>query len=164
MYNNKGNGGYNGNRGNNFNQKVEFDFEKKGYLKDGIIREELITEEAEKIAKLFSPDDFRNKLSTSQLRAFFNEVKAIKNRVKDDGSNYNIVFPLILMLKSKAEYKGNSKGNSSKIPAVFKDFLIANIDRLSKDKKEGNGKVAFDAFVMFFEAVVGYFYGINGGR
>lgn len=159
MYNNKGNGGYNGNRGNSFNQKVEFDFEKKGYLKDGIIREELITEEAEKIAKEFN----NNRLSTSQLRAFFNEVKAIKNRVKDDGSNYNMVFPLILMLKSKAEYKGSSKGNS-KIPAVFKDFLIANIDRLSKDKKEGNSKVAFDAFVMFFEAVVGYFYGVNGGR
>ncbi|MDX8337232.1 type III-A CRISPR-associated RAMP protein Csm5 [Candidatus Cetobacterium colombiensis] len=104
MFNSKGNGGYNGNRGNSFNQKVEFDFEKKGYLKDGIIREELITEEAEKIAKEFN----NNRLSTSQLRAFFNEVKAIKNRVKDDGSNYNMVFPLILMLKSKAEYKGSS--------------------------------------------------------
>ncbi|MGL4629482.1 MAG: type III-A CRISPR-associated protein Csm2 [Cetobacterium sp.] len=159
MFNSKGNGSYNGNRGNSFNQKVEFDFEKKGYLKDGIIREELITEEAEKIAREFNI----NRLSTSQLRAFFNEVKAIKNRVKEDGSNYNAVFPLILMLKSKAEYKGSSKGNS-KIPAVFKDFLIANIDRLSKDKKEGNGKGAFDAFVMFFEAVVGYFYGVNGGR
>jgi CRISPR type III-A-associated protein Csm2 len=162
MYNYAKNNNFNKNKGGGYPQKKEelthFDFEKEGYFFNGNIRERLISEEANDIAKKLVDEH----LSVTQLRAFFNEIKAIRNRLNEDGSNYLNIFPLILMIKSKAEYKAASKG--AKIPEVFKSFLIANVNRLAQDKKDGKGKESFDAFVMFFEAIVGYFYGANGGR
>lgn len=142
---------------NNISTKpIEFEFVQKGFLNKDVVREELITEEAQKIANMF----VKSKLTSTQLRAFFNDIKSVKNRLKDDGSNYEREFPLILMIKSKAEYKGASKG-TAKITKEFKEFLVASVDRLWKDKKEGKGKEVFDAYVLFFEAIVGYFYGME---
>lgn len=149
MFNNKSNNSYSNNRSGGYTPaKAEFEFSKKGYFQNGIIREELITTEAKKIAQ----DLAENRLTATQMRAFFNEVKAIKNRVKEDGTNFPSVYPLILMMNSKVEYRAGSK----KIPAYFKDFLVSNIEQISSENKKSNGKEAFDAFVMFFEAVVGY--------
>ena len=160
MYNNFNNGHNRGKSGGLAQEKGEpFEFKKEGYFSaNGTIREKLISSEAEKIAGEFVDE----RLTVSQLRAFFNEIKAIRNRLNEDGSNYQNIFPLILMIKSKAEYRGATKG--AKIPPRFKEFLIANVDRLVEDKKNKLGKQSFDAFVMFFEAVVGYFYGKNEGR
>ncbi len=149
----------NNNASKNSKETMKFDFSEKGFLTEkGIIREELITTEAKEIAKEF----VKKGLSVTQLRAFFNEVKIIKNRLKSDGTNYDKEFPLILLVKSKAEYK--SKAKRAKIPEVFKNFLIASVDRIWKDKKEGKGKEIFDAYILFFEAIVGYFYGAGGEK
>ena len=45
--------------------------------------------------------------------------------------------------------------SNQKIPETFKNFLIKNIDSINEEKE-------FRAFMLHFEAVVGFFYGIEG--
>ena len=66
---------------------------------------------------------------------------------------FDKVKPLIKMVKSKASYAANPA--NPKIPASFKNFLINNIDEIQTEKD-------FEAFMLHFEAVVGFFYGIEG--
>ncbi|MBF0242171.1 MAG: type III-A CRISPR-associated protein Csm2 [Desulfamplus sp.] len=130
--------------------------------KNGIIKEELLDTEAEKVAKSFivyrfnrntnsnEPDD-KNSLSSAQLRRFFNEFRQLEKRVHVDG--FQKVKPLIKMVKSKASYASNPKRNGKIVPA-FKDFLINNLDKIDTEKD-------FEAFMLHFEAVVGFFYGMG---
>ena len=60
------------------------------------------------------------------------------------------VKPLIKMVKSKASYAANPK--NQKIPKSFKNFLVENIDEINTQKD-------FEAFMLHFEAVVGFSYG-----
>ena len=127
----------------------------KGFRKeDGKLRTDLLGDEASKIAEQIARD-----LSASQLRAFYGEVKALESRLSDDGESYDDVFPFVLMLKSKAEYRYRA-GKSSKIPKSFRDFIIKSVDEI---KRVGNQQ-AFEDFCLLFEAVVGFVYGINGGK
>ena len=131
----------------------------KGFRKeDGKLRTDLLGDEASKIAEQIS-NQISIKLSTSQLRAFYGEVKALESRLSDDGESYDDVFPFVLMLKSKAEYRYRA-GKSSKIPKSFRDFIIKSVDEI---KRVGNQQ-AFEDFCLLFEAVVGFVYGINGGK
>lgn len=94
----------------------------------------------------------RNKsLSSAQLRRFFSEFRQLEKKVNAMG--FNKVKPLIKMVKSKASYAANP--NNRKIPDSFKDFLINNIDEINTEKD-------FQAFMLHFEAVVGFYYGIAG--
>ena len=138
---------------------ARYEFSKKGYVNsDEILRGDLITVEADEIGGILA---VKAKLSNSQLRAFYNEVKALETKIGDKVENFPKNYPMILMMKSKAAYKKGSQ--SSKIPLEFKDFIDENIDLIKKRNGEGKGKQAFDNFVIFFEAVVGYFYG-HGGK
>lgn len=123
------------------------------------IRVELLDEMAAKTAESFVERDRRNpnkiidkkSLSSAQLRRFFSELRQLEKKVKVMG--FDKVRPLIKMVKSKASYAANPA--SPKIPASFKSFLINNIDEIQTEKD-------FKAFMLHFEAVVGFFYGIEG--
>ena len=124
----------------------------------GIIREELLDAKAEERAKEFvkynregGRIDRRNSLSSAQLRRFFSEFRQLEKRVNTVG--FDKVKPLIKMVKSKANYSANP--SNPKIPKTFKDFLVSNIDEI-------NTAQDFEAFMLHFEAVVGFFYGIEG--
>ncbi|HLC14928.1 MAG TPA: type III-A CRISPR-associated protein Csm2, partial [Thermodesulfovibrionia bacterium] len=98
-------------------------------------------------------DRDRNKeaaLTSAQLRRFYGEFKQLQKKV--DTKGYEKVEPLIKMVKSKAYYSANP--SSKKIPNAFRDFLKDNIDKI-KDKQD------FHAFMLHFEAVVGFFYGLG---
>lgn len=119
---------------------------------DGFIRAELLDREASEIADELS----KTNLSTHQVRKFYDEVKQYKTRL-DKGDDFKKIFPLILMLKSKAKYafskeKDNKKKDGLKL---FYEFICQNIEKIkeedAKDKKE-----KFDAFCLFFEAVYGF--------
>lgn len=139
----------------NSGAEVKLEFVKKGFTNsDGYIREELITEEALEIAKSFA----ENRLSNSQLRAFYNEVKAVNNRLDDKKEKFNEIYPMILMIKSKIEYRASKDGNKMR---NFKLFLIEAINYIQKQNKIGKGYEAFKNFVIFFEAIVGYSYGLG---
>ena len=74
-------------------------------------------------------------------------------------SNWDVVFPLVKMMKSKIVYATSEKKISRYDKGVymkFKDFLISGIDSIDDEKD-------FFAFCKYFEAVIGYFYG-NGGK
>ena len=121
------------------------------------IKVELLDEMAAKTADSFVERDSRTNrltrgsLSSAQLRRFFSELRQLEKKVKVMG--FDKVKPLIKMVKSKASYAANPA--NPKIPASFKSFLVNNIDQIQTGKD-------FEAFMLHFEAVVGFFYGIEG--
>jgi CRISPR-associated protein Csm2 len=133
-----------------------------GYFDEkGVIRSDLLEKEACKQAEEFVVYRTNNKtgkkevdkaklLSSAQLRKFFNEFRQLEKKVGIEG--FDKVKPLIKMVKSKAAYASNP--SNPKIPQSFKNFLITNLDRIEGEKD-------FHAFMLHFEAVVGFFYGIE---
>jgi CRISPR-associated protein Csm2 len=95
--------------------------------------------------------DNNKSLTSAQLRRFFNEFRQLEKKVKIDG--FEKVKPLIKMTKSKAAYAANPK--KPKIPRSFQNFLVNHIDNVNSEKD-------FQAFMLHFEAVVGFFYGFEG--
>lgn len=129
-----------------------------GYFdQSGNIKVELLDEKANSLAASFVDINPRNQrptrgsLSSAQLRRFFGEFRQLEKKVKV--MDFDRVKPLIKMVKSKASYAANP--SNPKIPGSFKKFLIQNIDDI-------NTKEDFEAFMLHFEAVVGFFYGIEG--
>lgn len=132
-----------------------------GYLdEEGNFKLELIEDEADKLGRLFANGGLKKynnkeKLTKTQLRNFYNEVKALDARINEDNFEENL--PFILMLKAKASY-AHRGGKNKKIPESFRDFIVKNVDLISKEKTYES----FDNFTTFFETVVGYFYGHGG--
>lgn len=122
------------------------------------IRSELLDSEAEKTAKSFVKIDDRGRidnrpkytLSSAQLRRFFGEFRQLEKKVTAQG--FERVKPLVKMTKSKAAYAANPR--NQKIPSRFRDFLTRHIDGIDSEKD-------FRAFMLHFEAVVGFFYGLG---
>jgi CRISPR-associated protein Csm2 len=110
----------------------------------GNIRKELLNEDAEKRAREFKAST----LTLTQLRRFYNEFKGLEKRVR--AKDFESVLPLIKMVRSRAFYASN--GN--KIPRSFKDFLVKNVEAINEEKD-------FEAFLLHFEAVVGFCYGMG---
>lgn len=127
------------------------------YDKKNNFRKDLILTEADSIGKLLAQGEKKkNKLSSSQLRNFYNEVKALDARINEE--NFESNLPLIFMLKSKASYAYRGGGRGHKIPKSFYSFMNTNIDII----KTSPSFKTFKGFVTFFETVVGYFYGYGG--
>jgi len=128
--------------------------------KDGNIRIDLLDAEAYSLANSFvkrNPRDERKlidkeSLSSAQMRRFYGKFKLLEKKV-DEEKNFPKIKPFIKMEKSKAHYAANP--SKPKIPKSFKNFLIENIDRIEE-------KPDFKDFMLHFEAVVGFFYGIPG--
>jgi CRISPR type III-A-associated protein Csm2 len=113
---------------------------------DDNIRPDLLDKEAHDIAREFS----RKKLSTHQVRKFYDEVKHYKERI-DRGESFKKLFPLIVMLKSKAKYASTKKSEMS----IFYDFIDQSVKKI-KNEDEEKQKKNFYAFCLFFEAVYGF--------
>jgi len=124
------------------------------YYENNNIKEEFLDskarEEAEKIARKGG-----KKITKTKIRKFYNEVKNYHNRLKE-GEDFARIFPLIKMIKAKVSYElGRESGGD--IPEEFSTFINENIDKI-KDKKD------FEAFVLHFEAVLGYYYGLSNRK
>lgn len=148
------------NKNSNYPEKKKYDFKalrnNKYREEDGDIRENLIMIDAVRIAEVFDSVG----LSNSQVRMFFREVKALEGRLvgktTEEGKiEFAKIYPFILMLNSKVEYKLN-RGH---VKEEFKQFINTNIDIIREENKTGNGVKSFSDFVMFFETVVGFFKG-----
>ena len=121
------------------------------YDSSGNIRSELLDKEAGERAKEFVRVSRQDKpLTSAQLRRFFGEFRSLEKKVNLAG--FEKVKPLIKMVKSKASYAANP--NNRKIPDTFKEFLISNVDQINDEKD-------FKAFMLHFEAVVGFCYGLG---
>ncbi len=111
-----------------------------------IINKALLNEDAEKQAKAL-----HNRVGSSQVRKFFGEIKNMSLRL-EQGRSWQELEPLFKMVKSKAWYA--SKQSNSAIPDEFRAFITDNIDRV-------NDEADFKAFVLYFEAVMGFAYGLG---
>ena len=124
------------------------------YDERGIIREELIDSKAKDIAQklVFSRVGKDDKETKTQIRKFYNEVKLLEKKLKDSSDKeeeFLKILPLIKMIKAKVAYAVGRE--NAKISQSFKDFLFKSIDEI-KDKED------FEAFVLHFESVIGYYY------
>ncbi len=121
------------------------------FYKNGKLDPELVSKKAEEWAGDFY-DPQRNpkeNLTSAQMRKFYGEVLAIEEKLKVK-HDFEMVYPQILMLKSKAAYAANP--NNRKIPDTFKNWIFKMVDSIKSEND-------FKAFKLIFEAVVGYYYG-----
>lgn len=152
-----------GYRGHQERQRYEPNDQRRGgespqreikFRDEGNLRKALLTTEAEDWGDRFvHPEKGEKPLNSTQLRRFYNDVKALEARIDATGFEENMA--LVGMLRSKVAYACPDKGEK-KVPTVFKEFIEAGVKAV---KNEEN----FKDFVLFFEAVVGFFYG-KGGR
>ena len=127
----------------------------------GNIRKDLLGTESEKLALKFvgNADSKRGDggpLTSAQLRRFYGDVKNLERRFEfrkqrvGEEEAFAAVLPLIKMMKSKVAYAENPK--KRKVPEVFAKWLKDQIDIIETPKD-------FEAFLLHFEAVVGFCYG-----
>ena len=102
----------------------------------------LLNQDAEKQA-----DALHKNINSAQIRRFFGEVKNLSLRL-EQGRPWTQIEPLFRMLRSKAAYASGTR----KVPEEFSVFITDNVDRV-KDVQD------FKAFVLYFEAVLGFAYG-----
>ncbi|NLE29147.1 MAG: type III-A CRISPR-associated protein Csm2 [Phycisphaerae bacterium] len=102
----------------------------------------LLNVDAEKQA-----DQLHQKINSAQIRRFFGEIKNLSLRLQQ-GRPWTQIEPLFRMLRSKAAYASGT----SKITSEFSTFISENVDRV-KDQRD------FEAFVLYFEAMLGFAYG-----
>ena len=129
----------------------------KSYTNEkNILNEKIVRDYAQQIANsLVQNKDGKSTSSKGQIRKFYNEVKALENRLdftKDDDElqkDYAKIFPLIMMLDSKVAYSKTRELVSD----VFVAFMKKNIELLSEKKDVES----FKHFLLFFEAVIGYY-------
>lgn len=139
------------------------------FTPEGFINPELVTKYAQEYANQFFPrEEIRKKepgqrsggspqnekpVTSAQLRRFYGDVKNLETRWRnsaDKESAFREIMPLIKLLKAKAAYaKERQLVNES-----FKIWIWNNVDMINTEKD-------FQAFLLYFEAVVGFCYG-NG--
>ncbi|WP_054030902.1 type III-A CRISPR-associated protein Csm2 [Desulfatitalea tepidiphila] len=123
------------------------------------IRPELLDEEAQQVASRFvqtrdgRPNE-RDSIKNSQLRRFFNEFKTLERQLHSTQGNEEEAFksikPLVKMTHAKVEYAKARRV----VPQAFVDWLKNNVLAIETAKD-------FKAFLLHFEAVVGFCYGLN---
>ena len=102
----------------------------------------------------------KNRLTTSQIRNIFSEVKRIASAVKR--SSINDHKKDFLMLRPKLAYAAKRAGGRG-IEELRKVLDAAHIAATEKMNDPEQGKKAFENFVDFFEAILAY-HKAAGGR
>lgn len=124
------------------------------------IRAELLNEEASQAAETFivkRPNgrvDDNNSIKNSQLRRFFNEFKGLERRLDqqqcDQDEAFKSIKPLVKMANAKVVYAQARKV----VPGAFVSWLQKHVQAIETAND-------FKAFLLHFEAVVGFCYGLN---
>ena len=131
-----------------------YDDEEKKIIKEGLL---------DVVSQKKAQEFYFDRLHRNQLRRFYNEFKNLETKYKSKSrellkpeielteANY-VAFlqikPLVKMVKSKAEYA------KKKIPKSFLDWLNESINMVEDERD-------FTAFLLSFEAVVGFYYGYS---
>jgi CRISPR-associated protein Csm2 len=139
----------------------------KYYDENGMLRVDLLDKEALEAASLFIKFFVAEKtgqkkltndsLSSAQLRRFYSEFKTLEKKFKfavkkpdDLDIEFKKILPLVKMVKSKVEYSSGAR----KVPEDFAKWLKDNVNAI-------NAPTDFEAFLLHFEAVVGFCYGLG---
>ena len=120
------------------------------FRENGKLRRELLTNDALNWADKLYQNGYDG-VTHTQLRNFFNEVKALQSRI--EAYSFEDVDALIGLLKSKAAYalakaeKKRKKGFEN-----LQKMIEQGVDYSTDAEK-------FNDFVIFFEAVMGFYKG-----
>jgi CRISPR-associated protein Csm2 len=128
---------------------------------NGHMRKELLGDEADKVAETFVVSrhdgsvDGKSSVTSAQLRRFYNDMKSLEKKLKfkregGEADPFLSILPLVKMIKSKVAYASSPR--NPKIPQAFAAWLARNIDAIDSIED-------FKAFLLHFEAVVGFCYG-----
>lgn len=119
------------------------------FRKDGQLKREVLTTDAEKWADWLYNGG--NGVTATQLRNFFNEVKALQSRI--DAGGFEANDAIVGLLKSKVAYAYARAEKKRKDGFKYLQSMIEQgVDYSdSKDK--------FSDFALFFEAVMGFYKG-----
>ena len=115
-----------------------------------VLRKELVTSEAERVAGNLAKDR-HNKISSAQLRRFYGDFKSLEKKQQaapDQQAAFVSTLPLIKMALSKAMYAKARKT----VPDEFVKWIETHTRAI-------NSLEDFKAFMLHFEAVVGFCYG-----
>jgi len=124
-----------------------------GYLKDGYFDENghlrieyVCRDKFEALIREMCPD-----LSAHQIRRYFGHCRALETRLKAPGVAWESVWPEVKKLDvAAADGAAEKPGRSAKIPALFRDFIRRNVDKIKCQKDFLQG------FLPHFEALVGF--------
>lgn len=129
-------------------------------LENGIVSERLFCETAEKIAQSFAQNDngqLKGKVSATQIRRLFDEVKHYQNLLTGP-EKWQEQFPYIRMMKAKVSYTiARAIKSNTKAKEYYKNlehFVFNGIDQIKEERD-------YHIFVALFEAVYGFYYGMN---
>jgi len=142
--------------------KVDPNFMREGYHRmssagEPVIRDDLMTTHAQAYGELFASRDRKVQVSSSQLRAFYGDVKALEQKiVQGGGEAFERFYYLVKMLKSKASYV-QGKRSGGRVSEAFRDYVHKCVDAIETEDD-------FRAFLKFFESTVGFYYGAGGER
>ncbi len=126
------------------------------YKEDGTLDAKWVVEEAQAVArhlvtKGFNGKPDNNAIKSSQLRKFYGDVKSLEqtwiNQQRSMIAFYGIM-PQIKILKAKAAYARSRKV----VPPYFEQWLERHVNAIKEPAD-------FKAFLLHFEAVVGFCYG-----
>ena len=115
-----------------------------------------VDSEALKVARALVPHGYngkpdKNAINSSQLRKFYADVKNLERTWQGQGeadTAFLGILPQIKMLKAKAVYAQSRKT----VPPSFTEWMNKHVDAISTPAD-------FRAFLLHFEAVVGFCYG-----
>jgi len=93
-----------------------------------------------------------DELKRSQLRKFFNEIKAIEYDLKKEEKNIKEIQIKILALISKLAY---AKGRKL-IDKNFYDFMKTILMKVKEDMSKEDAQKVFEVFVKILESIVAY--------
>ena len=123
---------------------------------DGSLDPKWVDSEALAVARKLVMKDFngrtdRNSIKSSQLRKFYADVKSLERTWEYQGRSaaaFLGILPQIKILKAKAAY---AQGRGV-VPPAFLQWVNTHVDAVSTAED-------FQAFLLHFEAVVGFCYG-----
>ena len=103
--------------------------------------------------RLGNDREVRPRLTTGQLRRFYNYCRIIERQLKVEGRSWEQVAADFEKLVVHAQYARPPR--NPKIPREFQEFIDANVERVKA--AEGQQREAFlEGFLPHFEALVGF--------
>lgn len=136
------------------------------YANDGkSIKPELLDSEARALGEAFAVRKGPHYVSSTQLRRYYNDVKQLQREIEKalgdkrnskDRQALKEYLPSVRMLKAKVAY-GTRPGTAERVSRGFKNTMDDCIGLIENPRD-------FQTFVLFFESVVGYYYGAGGGK
>lgn len=142
--------------------KVDWSFMETGYHHrassgDLVVRADLMTSHAQAFGELFASRDRNVQVSSSQLRAFYGDVKTLEKKIPvGDEDAFERFYHQIMMLKSKASYV-QGKRSGGRVSEAFRDYIHKCVEAIREEPD-------FRAFLKFFESTLGFYYGAGGER